>query len=115
MKATTAEKATPKTTRKHAKAQCQRLLSSYPILSPKDPAAAITQATEVVDTLLRECQSDEHVTQVIDAFLTTALHCENVVAELVLYAGKTQRGDVAPPGCTECDLGEDRDTGEQRW
>ncbi len=56
-----------------------------------------------------------HLTETVTGFLENALHCENLVAELKLYAGKTLHSDTPPPGCACCDLGEHPTTGEQRW
>ena len=104
-----------KTTKNHVKAQVARIFNSCPILSPKDPRAATAQASEVIETLMKFCQSDEHVTETVSGFIQNTLQCQNLIAELVVYAGKTQRGDVAPAGCEHCDLGVDADTGIQQW
>lgn len=102
-------------TRTHVKEQCARIFNSCPILSPKDPKAATAQAKEVAELLLRCCQSDEHVTETVTGFIENALHCENLVAELKLFAAKTQHADAPPPGCDRCNLGEHPTSGEQRW
>jgi hypothetical protein len=69
----------------------------------------------VVDALMRHCQSNEHVTQVLLQFLETSRDCKNLIAEVVEIARQTYRDDQPPPGCRRCELGPDERTGEMRW
>jgi hypothetical protein len=98
-------------TEQHVKEQCKRL-SSLPMIEPKTPEGK----REIKDTLLRNCQSNEHVTEVITRFLEGDEDpgCMPIAA-LVRIAKKTRRVDEPPPGCHRCGLGPDEFTGEMRW
>ena len=99
-----------KLTRQVAQRQAARL-QACPMLVPQSDEGR----REVVDSLLRNCQSEEHCVAVLTEFLDTALHVQNVTAELAAIARRTQRSDQAPAGCAQCDLGPDPFSGEQRW
>lgn len=97
-------------TEKHVKTECKRLAAAV-MIEPKSAEGK----REVVDALLRNCQSDEHVTSVMTAFLEGSRECQNLIAELVSIARRTQTTDQAPAGCDTCLLGPDLETGEMRW
>jgi hypothetical protein len=98
-------------TEQHVKEQCKRL-SSAPLIEPKTPEGK----REIKDTLLRNCQSDEHVTEVITRFLEGDEDPGYMpIAALVRIAKKTRRLDEPPPGCDRCALSPDEFSGEMRW
>jgi hypothetical protein len=92
------------------KEQCKRL-SSLPSLEPKTKEGK----REIIDALLRNCQSNLHVGEVITRFLEHEENPYNVIAALIRIAWETRRPDEAPPGCDSCALGPDEFTGEMRW
>src|SRR4051794_3759271 len=103
-----------KANERNLKDECRRL-SSLPLLLPADPRAAEAAAKEIMRALLRHCQSDEHVSDVITTFLEDQRDWRNPVAELVQIARTTQRADAPQAGCDVCFLGAESNTGEIRW
>jgi hypothetical protein len=99
-----------KPTKEHVLDQCKRL-AAVPMIEPKTDEGK----REVAEALLRNCQSNEHVTQVISAFLENTLDCQNIVAELVRLARITQKTDQPPLGCSQCEIGPDLETGAMQW
>lgn len=94
----------------HIKAECKRL-GSIPMVEPKTREGK----QEWVDVLLRNCQSDEHVTAVMTAFLENVADYQNPIAEVARIARSTQSHGEAPAGCDRCAVGPDVSTGEMRW
>lgn len=103
-----------KLTREIARKQAGRL-RSCPILTPRDEAAAEVFRREVVDALMRNCQSGEHAETVVTQFLETARDPKNATAELVAIARATATAEQPPAGCERCYLGPDLDTGVVRY
>lgn len=99
-----------KLTRDHARRQANRL-QACPMLAPQSDEGK----REVVDCLMRHCQSAEHSETVMTQFLDGALHVQNSIAELAAIAHATRQNDQPPPGCDRCYLGPDVFTGEVRW
>ncbi len=94
----------------HIKAECKRL-GSVPMIEPKTREGK----QEWVDVLLRNCQSDEHVTAVMTGFLEGVSDYQNPIAELAKIARATQDFGRPPAGCDYCAIGPDVNTGEMRW
>ena len=99
-----------KLTRDHARRQANRL-QACPMLAPQSDEGK----REVVDCLMRHCQSAEHAETVMTQFLDGALHVQNSIAELAAIAHASRQNDQPPPGCDLCYLGPDFSTGEVRW
>lgn len=97
-------------TEKHITEQCKRL-AAVPVLMP----TTTDGKREIREALLRHCQSNEHATATVTAFLENSIECRNIVAELVQIARASRRADDPPPGCDRCWLGPDPYTGEARW
>jgi hypothetical protein len=57
-------------------------LNAAPALAPRTEGGCI----EIVDCLMRHCQSDQHAECVITELLETAVRLQNLVAELVAIA-----------------------------
>lgn len=91
--------------------ECKKTLAAIPLLGAMDDNGK----RQIVDTLMENCQSNEHVTQVLKTFATTVLDWKNPIATLVAIAHQSEVHDAPPPGCNRCGLGEDTETGEQRW
>jgi hypothetical protein len=71
---------------------------------------------EIVECLLRNCQSEEHAVTVMTRVLDGALRVEGpITAWIASVARQTQTYDRAPAGCDLCYLGPDVTTGEVRW
>jgi hypothetical protein len=99
-----------KLTREYARQQAARL-QACPMLVPQSDKGR----AEIIDCLLRHCQSAEHSAAVMTQFLDGSLNVRNPVAELATIARATQTTDQPPAGCDGCYLGTDIDTGEVRW
>jgi len=99
-----------KLTREIARKQAARLQSN-PMLAPQSDDGR----REIVDLLLRNCQSGEHAEAVMTAFLERARKVENVTAEIATIARATATAEQAPAGCERCYLGPDVSTGEVRY
>jgi hypothetical protein len=100
-----------KLTRQDAQKQAKRL-QACPMLAPQTDEGR----KEIVDCLMRHCQSAEHAETVMTRFLDEALHVNGAVtAWLAATAGQTRQADQPPPGCRQCWLGPDLSTGEVRW
>lgn len=81
----------------------------------KDDDSQQQIAREVLDALLRNCQSDEHAEEVVTAFIEKPHFPGDVIADLVAIARVTQKLDQPPAGCGICEIGADITTGEMRW
>jgi hypothetical protein len=99
-----------KFTRSMAQKQAARL-QACAMLAPQSDEGR----KEVIECLLRHCQSEEHAAETMTKFLDGALHVQNLTAELAALARETQRQEEPPVGCQECYLGPDVSTGEVRW
>ena len=100
-----------KLTRQDAQQQAKRL-QSCPMLAPQSDEGR----KEIVDCLMRHCQSAEHAQAVMTQFLDEAIHVQGpVTAWLAASARQTRKSDQAPTGCARCWLGPDFNTGEVRW
>jgi hypothetical protein len=97
-------------TRDFARAQGKRLQAS-PMMAPQSKEGV----REIVDCLMRHCQSEEHAERTITAFLDGATEPKNLTAELAAIARRSQIPDQLPAGCPRCFLGPDVDSGEVRW
>lgn len=97
-------------TESHIKTQCQRL-GSVPMIEPKTKEGK----REWMEVLLRNCQSDEHVTAVMTAFLENVADYRNPIAEIAKIAKSTWEFAKPPAGCDYCAIGPDVTTGEMRW
>jgi hypothetical protein len=104
----------PKLTRDHARAQAARLQAN-PILAPQSDAGR----TELIDCLMRNCQSSEHcaaaMTALLDGSIEFPREMETTTARLAFCARRLQIAETAPAGCDRCYLGPDVTTGEIRW
>jgi hypothetical protein len=96
-------------TESHVRAQCKRL-SAAPMIEPR----TIEGKREWIDALLRNCQSDEHVTTTMTAFLETVTNYQNPIAEICRVARAMQRPASIPSGCNRCAIGRDS-AGEMCW
>ena len=100
-----------KLTREHARKEGSRL-QSCPMLAPQTNEGR----REIVDCLMRHCQSEEHATSVMTEFLDTAVNIKGTLTSwLAAIALRTRVPDDIPPGCDRCYLGPDMSTGEVRW
>lgn len=103
------------TTKEGCLKQLKRL-KMVPIYVPVlDEEGTREWAREWLNVLMRNCQSDEHAAQTMDRFITETVTCENPLATFASLARSGWKSDVPPPGCSECELGADIDTGEMRW
>jgi len=94
--------------------QAQRVaarIAAAPALLPQTAEGR----TELVDAILRHCSDADHAKNVMTEVLDGALKPVNLVAEIAMIAGRTRRPDQPPPGCQQCDVGEDITTGATRW
>lgn len=97
--------------RDDAKAQAKRLQSS-PMLSPQSDDGR----REIVDCLMRHCESVEHAARAMTALLDNCTDPRNLTAELRSAAVSTAyEHQVIPDGCSVCYLEPDVTTGEARW
>ncbi len=86
-------------------------LAVAPLFRPTTEQAA----KDWLDTLMRHCQSDDHAEAVMTEFLSTATDSQNPLADMAAIARRTEKHDIAPPGCWRCEIGPDVETGEMRW
>ncbi len=97
--------------RKEAQTQAKRL-QSCPMLAPQTDDGR----KEIVDCLMRHCQSVEHAVAVMTQVLDDALEVKGpITAWIASIARRTQHAEVAPDGCWRCEIGPDVETGEMRW
>lgn len=99
-----------KITRESAQKQAKRLMAC-PALAPQSTEGK----QEVVDCLMRHCQSPEHAAEVMTAFLDTAIDPRNITAELASIARQSRQDDALPVGCGLCTLAPDMHTGAPRY
>lgn len=97
-------------TRESAQKQAKRLMAC-PALAPQSDEGK----REVVDCLMRHCQSPEHAAEVMTAFLDTAIDPRNITAELASIARQSRLDDALPTGCPACTLEPDEATGAPRY
>lgn len=81
----------------------------------KDDESQTQVAREILEALLRNCQSDEHAGEVVTKFIETPHFPGDIIADLVSIARATQKFDQPPAGCEDCAIGPDITTGEMRW
>jgi hypothetical protein len=97
--------------RSDARKQAARLQAS-PMLQPQTDEGC----REIVDCLMRHCQSAEHAAAVMTQVLDSALEVKGpITAWIASIARGSQVADQAPAGCEHCYLGPDINTGEVRW
>ena len=96
---------------RHVRAECARFFAAIPLLLSLD----LDGKKVIAETLERHCQSDEHVTRVLQTFAETVADWRNPVAELVSIAHATRTAAQPPPGCDRCFRGADAETGVIRW
>lgn len=100
-----------KLSRDDARKQGKRL-QSCPMLAPQTEEGV----KEIIDCLMRNCQSAEHAANVMTQVLDSALEVKGpITAWIASTARQSQIADQAPAGCDQCYLGPDMDTGEVRW
>lgn len=100
-------------TKQHCKTQAWRVMNFCKAAKEDDQAAQV--AREVLEALLRNCQSDEHATAVVTAFIESPHYPGDVIADLVAIARRTEQHEQPPAGCDHCAIGPDVSTGEMRW
>lgn len=81
----------------------------------EDEGERAALSREVLDALLRNCQSDEHAADVVTRFIETPHYPGDVIADLVSIARSTEKHDQPPAGCDQCAIGPDISTSEMRW
>lgn len=97
-------------TRESARRQAMRLQSSA-LLAPKSDEGR----TEIIDCIMRHCQSAEHAELVMTAVLDGSIDVKNMTAEIAAVAKRTRKAEVPPNGCERCAIDPDINTGESRW
>jgi hypothetical protein len=70
---------------------------------------------ELLDCMLRNCGTEEHLQTVMTTLLDGSRQVTNICAELAAIAQDTRLPEQAPPGCSVCDEGVDLASGEQQW
>lgn len=87
-------------------------LQSCPMIAPQTDEGR----REIVDCLVRHCQSAEHADSVMTRFLDEALKVEGpVTAALANIARQVPSGEEAPAGCERCFSGKNPVTGEKLY
>jgi len=86
-----------KLTREYARAQVQRLLAN-PMIAPQSDEGA----REIIDCLMRHCETAEHAQATMTIFLDQTPEPRNVTAELASAAQRALNGPILPPGCEAC-------------
>lgn len=86
-----------KLTRQQAQQQVFRLTAN-PMLTPQSDDGL----KEIVDCLLRHCESIEHAEATMTAFLDSSPNPRNVTAELAAAAKLAKSGPSLPDGCDLC-------------
>lgn len=99
-----------KLTREVAREQAARLQASV-MLAPQSDVGR----SEIVECLLRNCSDREHAEQTMTLVLDNARDIRNLPAEIASIAQRTRNPGQPPPGCEQCTLGEDRETGARKW
>lgn len=98
-----------KLSREHAAKQAKRLQANA-MLIPQSPEGK----TEIVECLIRHCDSPEHAERTMTELLDGARDPRNITAEIAEAARLTRKGAPLPAGCERCRY-TDADTGQVEY
>lgn len=98
-----------KLTREQAAKQAKRLQANA-LLIPQSPEGK----TEIIECLIRHCDSPEHAERTMTELLDGAKDPRNITAEIAEAARLTRKGPGLPEGCDRCRV-TDPFTGEVKY
>jgi hypothetical protein len=87
-----------KPTEEHVISECSRVFSAIPVIDSMNDLGR----REIFTALMRRCESNDHVTEVLGRFQEEARDWVNPIAELVFIARATTKPERAPDGCENC-------------
>jgi hypothetical protein len=89
-----------KPTEEHVISECSRVFSAIPVIDSMNDAGR----REIANALMRRCQSNDHVTEVLGRFQEEARDWVNPIAELVFIARETAKPERAQDGREDCSM-----------